>query len=57
MQGRIVVSLSRHYSAVIDGVVHDTYNPQRATIVQEEGGQRIAHRCVYGYWKFPELGA
>lgn len=38
--GRIVVRLSRHYCAVIDGVVHDTGNPAR-------GGTR----AVYGYWK------
>lgn len=38
--GRLVVSLSRHYTAVIDGVIHDTFNPQR-------DGQR----CVYGYWR------
>jgi hypothetical protein len=25
--GRLVVSLSRHMSAVIDGVIHDTYDP------------------------------
>lgn len=27
--GRLVVSLSRHYTAVIDGVIHDTFDPQR----------------------------
>lgn len=25
--GRLVVSVSRHYTAVIDGVIHDTHNP------------------------------
>lgn len=38
--GRLVVSLSGHYCAVIDGVIHDLYNPDR-------GGTR----CVYGYWR------
>lgn len=38
-EGRLVVALSKHYSAVVDRVVHDTYNPSR-------GGTR----CVYGYW-------
>ncbi len=38
--GRLVVVVSRHYTAVIDGVIHDTYNPSRD-----------ATRCVYGYWK------
>lgn len=37
--GRIVVALSKHYAAVIDGVVNDTYDCSR-------GGTR----CVYGYW-------
>jgi hypothetical protein len=38
--GRLVVSVSRHYVCVIDGVIHDTYDPSR-------GG----NRCVYGYWQ------
>jgi hypothetical protein len=38
--GRLVVSVSKHMTAVIDGVVHDTHNPCR-------GGTR----CVYGYYK------
>lgn len=37
--GHLVVSVSRHYVAVIDGVIHDTHDPSR-------GG----NRCVYGYW-------
>jgi hypothetical protein len=51
--GRLVVSLSRHYTAVIDGVIHDTFNPTRATLHHEQGvvgAVRISHRCVYGYW-------
>jgi hypothetical protein len=38
--GRIVARVSRHVCAVIDGVVHDLYDPSR------EGT-----RCVYGYWR------
>jgi hypothetical protein len=38
-KGRIIVALSKHYAAVIDGVLHDTYEDSR------EGS-----RCVYGYW-------
>ena len=38
--GRIVTRLSRHYAAVIDGVVRDTYD-----------SRRNGTRCVYGYWK------
>lgn len=40
--GRLVVRLSRHTAAVVDGVLHDTYDCSR------EGT-----RCVYGYWRFP----
>lgn len=40
-RGRLVVALSKHYAAVIDGVVHDTHDPAR------DGS-----RCVYGYWRF-----
>lgn len=40
--GRLIARCSRHLVAVIDGVVHDTYEPSR-------GGSR----CVYGYWQFP----
>ncbi len=41
--GRIVASVSGHVVAVIDGVIHDAYDPAR-------GGTR----CVYGYWTFPK---
>lgn len=37
--GRLVVSCSRHYVAVVDGVIHDTSDPSRD-----------GTRCVYGYW-------
>lgn len=40
--GRIVVQLSRHVAAVIDRVLHDTYD-----------SSRDGTRCVYGYWSFP----
>lgn len=41
MEGRIVCRLSSHLTAVIDGVINDTYDCSR------EGT-----RCVYGYWIF-----
>lgn len=37
--GRLICRVSKHFVAVIDGVIHDTYDPMR-------GGTR----CVYGYW-------
>ena len=39
-KGRLVVRLSRHLTAVIDGVIHDIYNPDRR-----------GSRCAYGYFK------
>lgn len=38
--GRLVVNLSKHVCAVVDGVVYDNADPRR-------GGTR----CVYGYWR------
>lgn len=38
-RGRVIVKVSKHLSAVIDDVIHDTHNPSR-------GGTR----CVYGYY-------
>lgn len=40
-EGNIVCQVSNHLTAVINGVINDTYNPSR-------GG----NRCVYGYWIF-----
>lgn len=50
--GRLVVAVSKHYTVVIDGVVHDTHDPHRATIWTKDGVQSMSHRCVYGYWTF-----
>lgn len=41
-EDRLIVSLSRHMSCVIGGVIYDTHDPSR------EGT-----RCVYGYWRRP----
>ena len=64
--GRLVVAVSKHYTAVIDGVIHDAFNPQREVHVCEpDRGQElkpgqtrnqngvftIQRRRVYGYWK------
>jgi hypothetical protein len=37
--GRLIVPCSKHTTAVIDGVIHDTYDPSRHET-----------RCVYGYF-------
>jgi len=38
--GRLVVSVSKHLTAVVDGVIHDTHDCSR-----------VEARCVYGYWQ------
>jgi hypothetical protein len=43
--GRLVVSVSKHLTAVIDGVIHDTHDCSRR-----------GTRCVYGYWQPGEGG-
>lgn len=37
--GCLIVQVSKHTCAVINGCVHDTYDPRRS-----------GTRCVYGYW-------
>lgn len=39
-KGRLIAALSKHYTAVIDGVINDTGDPSRD-----------GTRCVYGYWQ------
>jgi hypothetical protein len=38
--GRLIVRASKHLCAVVDGVLHDTYDCSRKGM-----------RCVYGYWE------
>lgn len=38
-EGRLILRVSKHYAAFIDGILHDTHDCSR-------GGTR----CVYGYW-------
>jgi hypothetical protein len=37
--GRLIVKVSKHLCAVVDGVIYDTHNPARR-----------GKRCVYGYY-------
>lgn len=37
--GKLVVAVSKHYVAVINGIINDNHDPSRA-----------GTRCVYGYW-------
>lgn len=57
--GRLVCSVSKHYTAVIDGVIRDTHDPQReagdvTTWYGPDGKPErktvYGGRCVYGYW-------
>ncbi len=41
-KGKLVVSVSKHLTAVIDGVIHDNHDPSRN-----------GTRCVYGYYIIP----
>jgi hypothetical protein len=38
--GTLIVKVSKHLTAVVDGVIEDTHDPSR-------GG----NRCVYGYYR------
>lgn len=53
--GPLVVRLSKHLTAVIDGVIYDTHNPQRFAfdgLTEVEMLDDVgANRCVYGYFK------
>jgi hypothetical protein len=56
--GRLVVQVSKHLTAVIDGVIHDTHDPQRGPVAYMKGSESgravLDHispeRCVYGYY-------
>jgi len=50
--GRLVVKVSKHLTAVLDGVINDTHDPQRHGIIVENGVTRPYSRCVYGYYTF-----
>jgi hypothetical protein len=52
--GRLVLSLSKHYTAMIDGIIRDAYDPRRGSFTETkpDGSARTVaeSRCVYGYW-------
>ena len=54
-KGRLIVQLSGHLTALIDGVVNDTYDCSRQQYVDWATGDVVTNdeRCVYGYWKEP----
>lgn len=56
-EGRLIVAVSNHYTTMIDGVIHDTFDPRRkgGWIVGMRDGVDFKEwqggRCVYGYWR------
>lgn len=50
--GRLVVSVAGHETAVIDGVIHDTFDPNDRPVYVDGYGNEIPRtdRCVYGYY-------
>ena len=42
-RGTLILSLSGHYAAFVDGLLHDNHDCSRN-----------GTRCVYGYWQKPE---
>lgn len=65
--GRLVVAVSKHMTAVIDGVIYDTLDSQRDVHWVNFNGasdsddprctRGVARRCVYGYWKKDSVSA
>lgn len=49
--GRIIVAVSKHYTAVIDGVIHDTHDPRRDAHYVESPGDHRPLRA--GEWRLP----
>lgn len=37
--GTLIVSISKHFTCIIDGIIHDVYDPSR-----------LGNRCVYGFY-------
>lgn len=51
--GVIICRLSKHLTTVINGVIHDTYNPNELKIFDFKNKKLIdrdTNRCVYGYY-------
>ena len=49
-KGRIIASVSKHVVAIVDGVIHDTYDPNNRTVIDQGGNDITTDRCVYGYY-------
>lgn len=53
--GRLLIRLSKHLTALIDGTLHDIYDPQRFTekYLESQVTILVPTRCVYGYYLPP----
>jgi len=50
-EGRIICRLTKHLTAVIDGVIYDTHDPRRYGVEYIDGvKKKLPQRCVYGYF-------
>lgn len=53
--GTLVVLVSKHFTAVVGGVIRDTHDPRRTTyeVGRKDGVdyKRTYDRCVYGFWR------
>lgn len=48
--GRLIVAVSKHYTAVIDGVIHDTFSPER-NVHRMEAGPQTNRPLKPGEWR------
>lgn len=56
--GKLIVAVASHYTAVIDGVINDTYDPNDReasgwwnSYADPDTVKAPGPRCVYGYWR------
>jgi len=51
-KGKLICRCSKHLVAVIDGVIHDTYNPNEKVSYcwKQDKYFEPSDRCVYGYY-------
>ena len=57
--GILIVRVSKHLTTMVDGVINDTFNPQRggsfyAILNGVKTRGTTPQRCVYGYYSFPK---
>lgn len=49
--GHLIVSISKHLTTMIDGIIHDTHDPRTWEVGYKDGEKFVRPvRCVYGYF-------